>query len=100
MRVVLAAVLALSTGLVAGCAELGVVTDGSTVSFGKPNHGYLMDGVKQRSADVANQYRPLLMKLYGDQKGRAIKYAEAFELNQYGSAATADELKQMFPTFR
>jgi N-acetylglucosamine malate deacetylase 1 len=61
---------------------------------------YLMDGVKQRSADVANQYRPLLMKLYGDQKGRAIKYAEAFELNQYGSPATADELKQMFPTFR
>ena len=61
---------------------------------------YLMDGVKQRSADVANQYRPLLLKLYGEQKGRAIKYAEAFELNQYGSAATVDELKQMFPTFR
>ncbi|HUS32970.1 MAG TPA: penicillin-insensitive murein endopeptidase [Kofleriaceae bacterium] len=45
MRVVLA-VLALSTGLAAGCAELGVVTDGSTVSFGKPNRGYLLDGVK------------------------------------------------------
>jgi LmbE family N-acetylglucosaminyl deacetylase len=61
---------------------------------------FLMDGVKQRSADVANQYRALLVKLYGDPKGRAIKYAEAFELNQYGSPATVDELKQMFPTFR
>jgi LmbE family N-acetylglucosaminyl deacetylase len=61
---------------------------------------FLMDGVKQRSADVANQYRPLLVKLYGEPKGRAIKYAEAFELNQYGSPATVDELKQMFPTFR
>jgi LmbE family N-acetylglucosaminyl deacetylase len=60
---------------------------------------YLIDNVKQRNADVANQYRDLLVKLYGEQKGRAIKYAEAFELNQYGSGATADELKKLFPTF-
>ena len=61
---------------------------------------YILGQVQQRSAAVANQYRSLLVKLYGDQKGRAVKYAEAFELNQYGSPATADELKQMFPTFR
>ena len=61
---------------------------------------FLIDGVKQRSADVANQYRGLLVKLYGEQKGRAIRYAEAFELNQYGSAATVEELKKLFPTFR
>ena len=60
---------------------------------------YLIEGVKQRNADVANQYRNLLVQLYGEQKGRAIKYAEAFELNQYGRGATADELKAMFPTF-
>ncbi len=57
---------------------------------------YLNDAVKQRSADVANQYRDLLVRLYGEQKGRSIKYAEAFELNQYGSPATADELKNLF----
>ena len=56
----------------------------------------ILNGVKQRSADVANQYRGLLVKLYGQPKGGAIKYAEAFELNQYGSQASADELKQMF----
>jgi LmbE family N-acetylglucosaminyl deacetylase len=61
---------------------------------------FLLDIVKQRNADVANQYRALLVQLYGEQKGRSIKYAEAFELNQYGSAATADELKKMFPTFQ
>jgi hypothetical protein len=61
---------------------------------------FLMDGVKQRSADVANQYRDLLVKLYGEQKGRGIRYAEAFELNQYGSPATVDEFKKVFPTFR
>jgi hypothetical protein len=61
---------------------------------------FLLDIVKQRNADVANQYRNLLVQLYGEQKGRSIKYAEAFELNQYGSQATADELKKMFPTFQ
>ncbi|HEY5922112.1 MAG TPA: penicillin-insensitive murein endopeptidase [Kofleriaceae bacterium] len=44
MRAVLAG-LALAFA-VAGCAELGVVTDGSSVSYGKPSRGYLIDGVK------------------------------------------------------
>jgi LmbE family N-acetylglucosaminyl deacetylase len=61
---------------------------------------FLLEGVKQRGADEANRFRSLLVKLYGEEKGRGIKYAEAFELNQYGSAATADELKKLFPTFR
>lgn len=60
---------------------------------------YLLDIVKQRNANEANQYRDLLVKLYGEQKGRAIKYAETFELNQYGANATVDQLKEMFPTF-
>jgi LmbE family N-acetylglucosaminyl deacetylase len=60
---------------------------------------YLLDIVKQRNANEANQYRDLLVKLYGEQKGRAIKYAETFELNQYGANVTADDLKKLFPTF-
>ena len=44
MRAVLA-VLALALGS-AGCAELGVVTDGTSVSYGKPSRGYLIDGTK------------------------------------------------------
>ncbi len=30
----------------AGCAELGVVTDGSSISVGKPSGGHLVDGVR------------------------------------------------------
>jgi penicillin-insensitive murein DD-endopeptidase len=30
----------------AGCAELGIVTDGTSVSYGRPSHGYLIDGVR------------------------------------------------------
>jgi hypothetical protein len=29
-----------------------------------------------------------------------MKYAESFELNQYGTQATADELKALFPISR
>jgi hypothetical protein len=61
---------------------------------------FLIDIVKQRNVDVANEFRGLLVQLYGEQKGRGVKYAEAFELNQYGRQATADDLKKMFPTFR
>jgi N-acetylglucosamine malate deacetylase 1 len=59
----------------------------------------LLEGVKQRSVDEANKFRNLLVQLYGEQKGRAVKYAETFELNQYGTAVTAADLKKLFPTF-
>lgn len=40
------AVLAVVALAFAGCAELGVVTDGTSVSYGKPSRGYLIDGVR------------------------------------------------------
>ena len=33
-------------GILAGCAELGVVSDGTSLSVGKPSKGYLIDGVR------------------------------------------------------
>lgn len=36
----------LALGLLAGCAELGVVGDGTTVSWGPPNEGVLIDGAR------------------------------------------------------
>jgi N-acetylglucosamine malate deacetylase 1 len=35
--------------------------------------------------------------LYGAERGLKIRYAEAFELSQYGRQVKIDELKQMFP---
>jgi len=57
----------------------------------------LLDVVKTRNENVANKYRAQLIALYGEQKGKAVKYAEAFELGQYGRQPTMDELKKMFP---
>ncbi|HUP18679.1 MAG TPA: PIG-L family deacetylase [Gemmatimonadota bacterium] len=60
---------------------------------------YLLDHVKQRSEEVAERYRDRLIELYGEEEGRAIRYAEAFELCQYGRQPTVEELKRLFPTF-
>ncbi|MGH9311590.1 MAG: PIG-L family deacetylase, partial [Vicinamibacterales bacterium] len=60
---------------------------------------YLLDLVRKRGAAVADQYRDRLIALYGEERGRKVKYAEAFELCQYGRQAPLEELKQMFPTF-
>jgi LmbE family N-acetylglucosaminyl deacetylase len=61
---------------------------------------YLLEIVKKRNMAVAEEYRERLVALYGKEKGQAIKYAEAFQLGQYGRQASLDELKQLFPTFR
>ena len=59
---------------------------------------FLLDIVKNRASAVANQYRDRLVALYGKERGEKIKYAEAFQLSQYGRQASLDELKAMFPT--
>lgn len=60
---------------------------------------YLLNLFKQRNADIANKYRTRLIELYGKEKGSKIKYAEAFELCQYGRQPDMEELKRLFPSF-
>ena len=45
---------------------------------------FLVNLVKQRDEALANQYRSQLIALYGEQRGKQVKYAEAFQINQYG----------------
>lgn len=60
---------------------------------------FLADGFGARNAAVADRYRDKLKALYGDAKGSAVKYAEAFELCEYGSQADQAQLKKLFPFF-
>ena len=53
----------------------------------------------RRYAAVANRFRETLIRLYGEKKGRAVKYAEAFEVCEYGRQPSRKELKQLFPFF-
>jgi LmbE family N-acetylglucosaminyl deacetylase len=51
----------------------------------------------ERYAGYANSYREALAKRYGSERGRQVKYAQAFEVCEYGKQPSQDELKQMFP---
>jgi hypothetical protein len=51
----------------------------------------------RRYASSADQYREALVKYYGADKARNIRYAQAFEVCEYGRRPSADELKQLFP---
>jgi N-acetylglucosamine malate deacetylase 1 len=62
----------------------------------KGRAAFILETMKKRNEAVANQYRERLVALYGEARGKQVKYAEAFQLNQYGRQATVDELKAMF----
>jgi N-acetylglucosamine malate deacetylase 1 len=48
-------------------------------------------------SDLANRFRKTLLKEYGPDKGAAVKYAEAFEICEYGRQPSAEEIKKLFP---
>jgi LmbE family N-acetylglucosaminyl deacetylase len=54
---------------------------------------------EERSASVANKFRGKLAELLGDERGKAVKYAEAFEICEYGSQPSRQELLAIFPFF-
>ncbi len=54
-------------------------------------------GFLKRFAGIADQYRDKLIELYGEEAGRKVHYAEAFELCEYGRQPGPEELKRLFP---
>jgi len=48
---------------------------------------------------VADRYRDLLIKYYGQERGSKVQYAEAFEGCEYGSALTDENIPELFPFF-
>lgn len=52
-----------------------------------------------RSSQPGETYRELLIQLYGRQQGSRVQQAEAFEVSEYGSQPSLEELKRLFPFF-
>ena len=52
---------------------------------------------RQRHVNLANTYRDKLIELYGEEAGKQVKYAEAFEICEYGRRPNQQELKKLFP---
>lgn len=52
---------------------------------------------ERRHGDEANKFRDVLVEWYGEEKGKAIRFAETFEICEYGRQPTKDELRTLFP---
>lgn len=52
---------------------------------------------KSRGNSVSPEVRASLQKWYGAQKAEQVKYAEAFEICEYGSRPTEQDIKRLFP---
>src|SRR5262249_10846875 len=52
-----------------------------------------------RRRGEANKSRDDLISFSGEEKGKAVKNAECFEICEYGRQPTRDELKKLFPFF-
>jgi N-acetylglucosamine malate deacetylase 1 len=50
-----------------------------------------------RFAREADRYRDVLVKFYGEDRGKKFRYAQAYEVCEYGRQPSQAELKQMFP---
>ena len=50
-----------------------------------------------RYAASAGNYRAALVKHYGQDRGGKVKYAQAFEVCEYGRQPSQDDLKKLFP---
>jgi LmbE family N-acetylglucosaminyl deacetylase len=51
----------------------------------------------RRYEQQANQFRETLIKFYGAEKAKTIKYAQGFEICEYGRTPPLEELKKLFP---
>jgi hypothetical protein len=60
---------------------------------------WLRERWQRRQANVANTYRESLKSLYGEEVARKIKYAEVFEICEYGRRPRGEELRKLFPFF-
>jgi LmbE family N-acetylglucosaminyl deacetylase len=56
-------------------------------------------GMDRRSRGVANEYRAALINWYGQEAGSQVKYAETFEICEYGGRPAKAQLKRLFPFF-
>ena len=60
---------------------------------------WLKERWSNRQSAEANKARDVLIQLYGEERGKAVKHAETFEICEYGSRPSGDELRRLFPFF-
>jgi LmbE family N-acetylglucosaminyl deacetylase len=65
----------------------------------KERHQKVRSGFESRYIHQAQRFKAKLAEFYGQDKAGSIRYAEAFEICEYGRHPDKDELKKLFPFF-
>lgn len=58
---------------------------------------WLTELMERRFAPEADRHRAALISRYGEEKGGEVRFVEAFEICEYGSQPSQDELQRLFP---
>ncbi|PYM16122.1 MAG: GlcNAc-PI de-N-acetylase [Verrucomicrobia bacterium] len=65
----------------------------------KQRHQQVRDGFARRNQSIADRFRAKLGDWYGKDRASKVKYAEAFEICEYGRRPDKAELSKLFPFF-
>ncbi len=65
----------------------------------KQRHKQVRDGFARRNQSVADRFRVRLEEWYGKERAGKVKYAEAFEICEYGRRPDKAEMARLFPFF-
>ncbi len=60
---------------------------------------WLAESRAGRFADIADRFRSVLARWYGPERAEKVRYAEAFEICEYGAQPDEAELRRLFPFF-
>ena len=66
----------------------------------KARHQQVRDNFSRRSQSIAQRFRDELTEWYGNGPGGEVKYAEAFEICEYGQRPDKAQLARLFPFFK
>jgi N-acetylglucosamine malate deacetylase 1 len=92
------ALLKLESQLVEGGATGSAEESPKTDAERKASQEQVRTSLRRRFAAIANRYRDKLTEVYGPENGPKVRYAEAFEICEYGRQPTAKELRVLFPS--
>jgi len=59
--------------------------------------GYVRTQAASGAAEEADRFRDALVNKYGPLKGGSVRYAEAYEISEYGAPLSAERVQALFP---
>jgi LmbE family N-acetylglucosaminyl deacetylase len=77
----------------------GLVPDPSNAAAVAARRKEVREQFDRRFAATAERFRLPLTEWYGAEEAKKVKYAEAFEICEYGRVPNRDELRKLFPFF-